>query len=118
MSQTIPTQGQPFYSLRTRLDGSDYTLEFTYSSRAQRFYLNLYDAEDVLLLAGLKLVTGVLLLHFWHHKPGVPPGEIMVTSTTSDTSSPSLNELGDGKRCLLTYYPAAEVASLTARAAE
>lgn len=116
MSQTIPTQDQPFYTLRTRLDGSDYTLSFTYSVRAERFYLDLYDSEDVLLVAGLKLVTGVPLLHYYHHIEGVPPGEIIVTSTTQDTNSPSLLELGEGRRCLLSYFTAIEVASLIARA--
>jgi hypothetical protein len=116
VSQTIPTQGQPYYSLTTRLDGTDYKLEFTYSTRAERFYLDIYSAEDVLLVAGLKLVTGVFLLGYWHHIGGMPPGEIVVTSTTSDDTSPSLLELGPGKRCLLTYYPAAEMESLRSRA--
>lgn len=116
MSQTIPTLQQPYYSLRTRLDGQDYTLEFIYSVRAERFYLNLYDAEQVLLIAGLKLLSNVFVLAYYHHIPGVPPGEIMVTATSADDSSPTLLELGSGLRCVLTYFPIADVQRLRAQA--
>lgn len=116
MSQTIPTLQQPYYSIRTRLDGVNYTLAFRYSTRAERFYLNVYDAEDVLLLAGLKLVTGVLLLASYHHLSGVPAGEIVVTATSADDSSPKLGELGAGLRCALTYFTAPDVARLKAQA--
>lgn len=116
MSQTIPTLQQPYYSLRTRLDGQDYTLEFIYSTRAERFYLNLYDAEETLLVAGLKLLSSVALLGYYHHIPGVPAGEIMVTATGADDSSPTLFELGPGLRCVLTYFPVAEVVEAQAAA--
>lgn len=116
MSQSIPTLQIPYYSIVTRLDGSDYKLEFRYSTRAQRFYLNLYTAEDVLLVAGIKLVTGVMLLHYYHHIAGMPSGELSVMATASDQSSPSLLELGDDKRCTLTYFTAAEIANFKAAA--
>lgn len=116
MSLTVPTQQRPFYSLVTRLDGSDYKLDFRYSPRADRFYLNLYDANEVLLLAGLKLVTGVLLLNYYHHLPGVPTGELLVSSNGSDNSAPGLNELGPGLRCTLSYLEASDVVRLKAQA--
>lgn len=114
MSQTVPTRQIPYYSLSTSLDGSDFKLEFRYSTRADRFYLNLYDTSGVLLLAGLKLVTGVLLLHYYHYLPGVPAGELVVTTNGADDSAPGLLELGSDLRCELTYYSAAEVASFKA----
>lgn len=109
MSQTIPTLSLPFYTLRTRLDDSDYTLEFNYSPRAARYYLNVYDAEDVLLVAGLKLVTNIPLLHFYRYRAGMPQGELMVAATGADSSPPTLGELGAGLRCELTYFTVAEV---------
>lgn len=111
MSLTVPTQQRPFYSLVTRLDGADYKLEFRYSPRADRFYLNLYDTNEVLLLAGIKLVPGVALLHYYHHLAGVPAGELVVTTSGPDGSAPGLNELGPGLRCVLSYFTAAEVAA-------
>lgn len=109
MSQTIPTLALPFYTLRTRLDDSDYTLEFNYSPRAERYYLNVYDADDVLLAAGLKLITNIPLLHFYKFRSGMPQGELMVAATGSDASPPKLGELGKDLRCELTYFTAAEV---------
>lgn len=109
MSQTIPTLALPFYTLRTRLDDSDYTLEFNYSPRAARYYLNVYSSEDVLLMAGLKLVSNVPLLRFYQYRDGMPPGELIVTATGADASPPVLGELGKGLRCELSYFTAAEV---------
>lgn len=112
MSQTIPTQDGPYYSQVTRLDDADFTLEFRYSTREQRYYLNLYDANDVLLCAGLKLISNWPLLRYSKFRPGVPRGEIMVTAIGVDTSAPRLGELGADKRCQLTYFTAAEVAAI------
>lgn len=110
MSATIPTLALPFYTIRTRLDDSDFSLQFRYSDRASRYFLNIYDVNDVLLVAGLKLVPNVLLLAYYAHVPGVPPGDLMVTVLGSvDGSPPKLGELGAGLRCELTYFTAAEV---------
>jgi uncharacterized protein DUF6983 len=111
LSQTIQTLPLAYYTLRTRLDNADYTLEFRYSPRASRYYLNLYDSENVLLAAGLKLVSNVMLLRYYHFRAGMPQGEIMVTATTTDDSPPALGELGPGLRCELTYFTALEVAA-------
>lgn len=110
MSATIPTLSDPFYTIRVRLDGADYTLEFTYAPRQGRYYLNLYDANDKELVWGLKLVSNTRLLRYYRYRDGVPAGELMVTSTTSDKSSPTIGDLADGGRCQLTYFTAAEVA--------
>jgi hypothetical protein len=109
MSATIPTLALPFYTIRTRLDDSDFTLQFRYSDRASRYFLNIYDVKDVLLVAGLKLVPGVLLLQYYAHVPGMPPGELMVIALGSDGSPPKLGEIGVGLRCTLTYFTQAEV---------
>lgn len=112
MSLEIPTSPDPYYSLRTRLDGSDYTLEFLYSTRQERLYLNLFDSEERLLVAGLKLLTGVALLLYLHHLPGIPPGELMIVATGADDSPPKLTELGQDKRCSLVYFTAEETRAL------
>lgn len=112
MSQTIPTLADPYYTIRVRLDDRDYTLEFLYSPRQERFYLGIYDSEDVPLVLGLKLVSNVMLLEYWHHKDGVPLGELVVTSYSADRSSPKIGELLEDGRCQLTYYSQAEVSEL------
>jgi hypothetical protein len=114
MSQTIPTLADPFYTIRVRLDDRDYTLEFLYSPRQERYYLSLFDSEDNPLVLGLKLVSNVALLRYWHYKDGVPPGELMVTSTGEDKSSPRIGDLLEDGRCQLTYFTQAEVAEQVA----
>lgn len=118
MSQTIPTlTDQPFYSIRARLEDRDYTLEFRYSARQSRYFLSLYDTEDNPVICGLKLVSNVMLLRFYHHRENVPPGELMVTCAALDKSSPAFGELGEGQRCQLSYFTAAEVAEVKAERA-
>jgi len=114
MSQTIPTSDLPFYSLRTRLDERDYTFKFNYSTRQSRWYLSIYDVENVLLVAGLKLVANFPLLKYYKFRDGMPQGDLIVMCTTADTAPPTLNELGPGLRCELTYYPQAELEALAA----
>lgn len=116
MSTTIPTLALPFYTLRTRLDGADYTLEFRYSPRASRYYLNLYDVNEVLLVAGLKLVPNVPLLQYYRYRDGMPQGELIVAALGADGSPPVLGELGLNLRCELTYFTATELAAVRASA--
>lgn len=110
MSYTIPTLPAPFYTQRVRLDDKDYTLEFWYSTRAARYYVNLYDVDEVALVCGLKLVCNVPLLRYYHHKDGVPTGELIVTCSTPNPTPPVLGELGAGLRCELSYFTRDELA--------
>jgi hypothetical protein len=101
----IPTTpGVPFYTQKTRLDGVDYVLEFRYSQREDRWYLDISDSEEVPILTGLKLIANWPLLQAYHYDTRVPPGELMAISLVADDSPPGLNELGEGLRCELTYF--------------
>lgn len=104
----IPTSpGVPYYAQKTRLDGRDYLLRFSYNERIQRWYLGLYDESNTPLLLGLKLVANWPLLRHYRHDPRLPPGELMAIDLTSDGSPPTLDELGEGRRVELTYFEAA-----------
>lgn len=102
----IPTTtGRPYHSLRTRLDGRDYTLRFAWNQREERWYLTILDDEDTVLLAGLKLIANWPLLRHYHSDPRVPPGELAAMDLTEGGGTPpGLDDLGQGKRCELTYY--------------
>ena len=104
----IPTlaDGTAFYTQRTNLDGSDYSLVFQWSTRSQRWYLSLYDADGSLLIGSMKLVINWPLLRYYHGRAGVPAGELWVVSLGSSVEPPGFDELGEGLRCELTYYPA------------
>ena len=109
MSQTIPTLAEePYYTIRVRLDDQDYTLSFYYSTRRERWYLTLLDADNV-RLCSVKLLPGVELLAPYRYRAGVPFGELIVICG-EDGTPPKLGELGSGLRCELTYFQAAEMA--------
>jgi len=106
----IPTTpGVAYYQQKTRLDGRDYVLHFAYNEREDRTYLHLHDEEDVPILKGLKLITGVPLLRHYRFDTRVPPGELMVIDLSGVGEPPGLNELGEGLRCQLTYFDAAQI---------
>jgi len=110
---TIPTTNDSFQRMTVRLDGRDYVLTLLYNQREESWYLSIGDDESVPLLSGLKLQANWPLL--WRHRynTSLPPGELMVTSTT-DSVSPTLSDLGEGKRCELTYYDRAELVAAKA----
>lgn len=116
MSYTIPTLALPYYTTLARLDDKDYTFEFWYSTRTERYYLHLYDSEAKPLVLGLKLVCNLQLLKYYHHRDGMPTGELVVTCSTPNPTPPKLGELGEGLRCELTYFTRAELLAAQAAA--
>ena len=110
----IPVTGDPFQTLKVRLDGSDYVLSLAYNQREDRWYLSIADDEETPILSGLKLVANFGLLFRHRYNIAVPPGELMVTDTTADRSPPGLAELGEDKRCQLVYFEAATWAQIKA----
>lgn len=108
MSQIIPTLEVPFYSIRVRLDDSDFALRFRYSVRTDRWWVTLSDSEDV-SLCQLKLVTGISLLRAYRYRGNLPIGELVVAHAGENASPPTLLELGEGKRCQLVYFPLVEI---------
>jgi hypothetical protein len=101
----IPTLASPYYKQRTRLDGVDYNLRFAWNERIARWHLDIYDDADGIICAGLKLITNVSLLRFYQWDPRMPPGDLRVMTLSPDESPPGLNELGEGLRCQLIYFP-------------
>lgn len=105
--QLIPVRsGIAYQSQKTRLDGRDYILRFSFNEREARWYLAIFDEEETPLLAGIKLVSNWKLLRFHHHDPRVPPGELMAIDLTGDNSPPGLDDFGIDKRVTLTYFTA------------
>lgn len=106
----IPTvQDQADYSLRTRLDGREYNFHLMWNEREDRWYLDISDESDVVVCAGIKLVTNWPLLRYYHADPAVPPGELVVVDETSDGSPPEIDGLGENERCTLIYLSATDL---------
>lgn len=111
------TTADPFQTQNVNLDGVEFILALAYNQREERWYLSIYDDENVLLIAGLKLQANWRLLYRHRYNTKLPAGELMATDTTGNGEPPTLLELGQGKRCVLTYYEAATVAAIAAQVA-
>lgn len=111
---TIPTSADPFQQQKVRLDGIDFVLALSYNQREERFYLSIADDEGLVLVAGLKVQANWPLLFRYSYDTRLPAGELMAVDTTPDGSPPTLLELGESKRCVLTYYEAATMTRLAA----
>lgn len=110
--QVLPNLSNEYYhSFKTTLDGQDYRIELLYSVRGDTYSMNLYDVEDALLIAGLKIFVAVPLLRHYRGTPGVPAGEIFCITFGGDASPPKIGELGENLRCELMYVPAADLAA-------
>lgn len=112
MPLLIATREDPFYQQRTRLEGRDYVLSFAYNSREERWYLSLADETESPIATGMKLISNWELLHPYRYDPRTPPGALAVSELSGDGSPPTQLELGEGKRCELLYWTAAELAAL------
>jgi len=104
----IPTisDGTPYYTQRTNLDGVDYQLDFQWSTREERWYLSIRDTLGSLLAGPSKLVVNWPVFHRRTQREGMPAGEIWCMTLGSDLTPPGLTDLGAGLRCELTYFPA------------
>lgn len=106
----IPTlQGVPYQTQRTRLDGRDFLLDFSWNMRAERWALDLYDDTDTILVGGILLVTNRPLLRFCKWDPRVPQGDLRVIDVSSDGSPPGFYDLALGQRCELVYFGATDL---------
>ena len=100
--------GEPLYTQRVRLDGSDYVLKLDWSLREQRFYLSIFDLDNVPIKVGFKVVPNWPILRR-HKTARLPPGELFAFDL-SDLESPPPPTLEDfGTRVQLYYYTLEEL---------
>lgn len=105
-SRTIPTViGEPYYTMRTRLDGRDFNLRFAWNQTAERWHMDIYSGADEPLALGIKIVCGIPLLRFYQYDARLPPGILMAMDLSNDNSPPGFLDLAIGKRVELTYFP-------------
>ena len=115
-NQLVPTPDgtTPYYSETVALDGTPYILQFSFNQRCACWYLSLQTIDGDDIADGIKLVVGWNLL-IKSASPNRPPGWLFVLSSSTDSSTPGLDDLNpDGGRCLLGYIPAADLAALLA----
>lgn len=106
--QALRTFEDPFYTMTTTLDGSDYVFEFRYNQREECWYFSISLTDGTLLVAGVKVVCERKLLSRFADVR-LPPGILVAYANTNDTSPPKLTELGQDRRVTLMYVTKAEV---------
>ena len=77
------------------LEDTPYRLEFIWNSRASAWVMNMYDADDVMLLAGIKLCMGTELIRRFRYRD-IPPGAMELISTSYPYVEPTRTSLPEG----------------------
>lgn len=105
----IPTRtDRARYSIEIDLDQLSFRFDFDWNDRSESWSFNLYDASNVLLLAGRKVVVGFPLLNRFRD-PRLPPGDLHAIDTSGANLDPKFADLGD--RVKLLYVEAASMGS-------
>jgi hypothetical protein len=95
--------GTPNYRQRTVLDGVPYLLDFRWSQREERWYLDLRNAAGDLLAGAIKLVVNYPLLASRRGaRDEMPPGDLRVVDGRESPADPGLDELGDTHQLVYT----------------
>ena len=111
MPFVIPATGiDPRFALSVPLDGVDFSLAFAWNTRDERWYMDVYDADENPLAVGVPLVVDVPLLQKYA-TDGMPAGWLIAYDATGRG-----NEIADqedlGVRVQLMYLSQAEVEAL------
>lgn len=91
------------------LEGSLFTVDLRWNSRAQAWSLDMYDGNGVLLAGGVRIVADAPLLERFGLRKDFPAGEILALDTSNAGEDPGFADFGT--RVLFVYMTAAEVAS-------
>lgn len=85
----------PDMTLVQTLDGIEYTLHITWNMRAGWFF-GLYDANDVVILAPVRMTVGSDLLAGIRYNPLCPTGELLVVDFSNQDLEPGYLDLVSG----------------------
>lgn len=106
----IPTRtDEARYSIEIDLDQLTYRFDFDWNDRAEAWSFDLYDANNVLLLAGRRVVVGFPLINRFRDAR-LPPGDLHAVDTSTANLDPKFADLGD--RVKLLYVESADMGAL------
>lgn len=97
----IPKPGTPLFDMRVTLNGTDFILKFDWADRESRFYMSIFDANGIVITAGIKLISGWPLLTR-ETLPNAPQGNFVVVDPENEP--PQLADFG--LRSTLCWLPA------------
>jgi len=80
MIVAIPFQDYPYFSEQVTLDSVPYVFEFCWNNRGSFWSLTIYDKNNNLLIAGLKVVKNLNLLNNYGKRDILPEGLLVAQS--------------------------------------
>lgn len=101
-----PLEQQPGYDYEVDLSGQLHRIVLRYQERNDRWYLDLYDPQGALLVAGKKLSTDFPIIT--RYRGSYPDGELVLVDTDQVFVECGFEDLGN--RCVWTFTPIAEIA--------
>lgn len=96
------------YTESVELDGVFYFLRFRWNVRAECWFLDIADSNQVVLRYGIRCIVDGRLIGQSKHIAGMLPGELIGFDTTHRSLDPALADFGT--RVLLLYLEAVEFA--------
>lgn len=106
-TQIIPCRtDSPRYSIRVELDGVRFELHFEWNDRAAAWFLDIYDADAVRLVSGVRIVVAWPMLEIYADSR-LPAGLLFAVDTSKTDRDPLREDLG--ARVQLQYTPLADI---------
>lgn len=101
-------EGKPYFTIRVTLDDREFTLQFKWTQRSEKWYVSIADADDSQVLAPVKLVAD-WPINLWAVSDDSPPGWLLWQDGTGQGLDPHLDDLAT--RGTLIYLTEAEIAT-------
>ena len=99
----------PRWTQKLTMDGSLYKLYFSWNERLGIWQMSISDADENLILGGIRLVPGIdLLAKYRVSVPSLPSGMLIVIDKTGDDLTAELDRNNFGSRFVLGYFDFSE----------
>lgn len=98
----IPFNTYPRFSQDVLLDDETYRLKCEWNSRGEFWALSIYTPEDVLIVAGIKLVIGYDLLRACRHL-AVPQGILIAIDNAENYEKIGYGDFSNDRKLELIY---------------
>ena len=95
----------PAYQFSIDLESVNYNFNFRYNTRLNRWFMNILDTEENVLLSGVKVLINFDLTYKYRYKD-IPPGSFFCIDETGANQNPEREDLGNTHKLL---YVEAEV---------
>lgn len=83
----------PAYFFQIALEKVFYNFDFNWNDRGQYWVMSISDQQEVAIISGIKLVTGIDILEKYK-KVGMPLGSFFILDTTGKNTDPNKDNFG------------------------